>query len=81
MKEIKMYAERKAGKKWVYDNYTCADPATVYSRLASALIAKKVNCCAYITRIKRVNNYDGSQTITVTYDNDFRMVFDIPTNI
>ena len=38
-RQIRMFSERKEGKKWVYDNYICTDPATVYSRLAGALIA------------------------------------------
>jgi hypothetical protein len=80
-RQIRMFSERKEGKKWVYDHYICTDPATVYSRLAGALIAKKLNKCTYITRIKRVNNYDGTQTITITQDNGYRMVFIVPENM
>ena len=45
------------------------------------LISKKINRCTYITRIKRVNNYDGTQTITITLDNGYRMVFIVPENM
>lgn len=49
-RQIRMFSERKEGKKWVYDHYICTDPATVYSRLAGALIGKKLNHCTYITQ-------------------------------
>lgn len=81
MKAIRMYAERKAGKEWVYDNYVCTDGKTIYERLAGMLISKKINRCTYITRIKRVNDYDGTQTITITQDNGCRMVFIVPENM
>lgn len=53
----------------------------IYKHLAGMLIAKKLNQCAYITRIKRMNNYDGTQTITITQDNGYRMVFIVPENM
>lgn len=81
MKAIRMYAERKAGKEWVCDKYVCTNEKTIYERLAGMLISKKINRCTYITRIKRVNNYDGTQTITITQDNGYRMVFIVPENI
>lgn len=81
MKGIKMFSERKEGKKWVYDGYACADEKIIYKHLAGMLIAKKLNQCAYITRIKRMNNYDGTQTITITQDNGYRMVFIVPENM
>lgn len=77
-RQIRMFSERKEGKKWVYDHYICTDKKTIYERLAGMLIAKKLNHCTYITRIKRVNNYDGTQTIIITQDNGYRMVFDLP---
>lgn len=76
-----MYSETKTYGIWARDEYTCTDPATVYSRLAGALIAKKLNKCTYVTRIKRVNNYDGTQTITVNYCNDCRSIFVVPDHI
>ena len=80
-RQIRMFSERKDGKKWVRDNYICTDKKTIYGRLASMLIGKKLNHCAYITRIKRVNNYDGTQTITFTMDNGYRIVFIVPENM
>ena len=42
----------------------------VYESLAGELIAKKMNACTYIKRIKRTQNYDGTVTITVYYADD-----------
>lgn len=81
MREIKIEGYKKEGKKWMRDEYTCSDPATVYERLAADLTAKYLNKGRYITRITRVNNYDGTQRITVTYDNDFRNEYTVPEHI
>ncbi len=80
-RQIRMFSERKEGKKWVCNQYICTDKKTVYERLAGMLIEKKLNHCTYITQIKRVNNYDGTQTITITQDNGYRMVFIVPENM
>lgn len=42
----------------------------VLESLCCELIAKKLNQCRYITRIKRTPNYDDTQTITITYAKD-----------
>lgn len=42
----------------------------IYRSLADDLISKKICGCLYIKRITRRNNYDGTQTINVYYDND-----------
>lgn len=80
-RQTRMFSERKEGKKWVCDRYICTDKKTVYERLAGMLIEKKLNHCTYITRIKRVNNYDGTQTIIITQNNGYRMVFIVPENM
>jgi hypothetical protein len=41
----------------------------VYQQLASDLIAKEINHTKNITKIKRTNNYDGTISIVVYYDN------------
>lgn len=51
-------------------HYVETNKERVLEMLTSDLIAKKVNQCKYISRIKRVNNYDGTQTITVYYSKD-----------
>lgn len=76
MKEIKRVAEKKVNKKWV-ETFTCTDELEVYKALTSDLIAKKINACQYIKTIKRTPNYDGTQTITVTYDNDCRSIYTV----
>lgn len=81
MKGIKMFSERKEGKKWVYDGYACADEKIIYKHLAGMLIAKKLNHVAYPARLARVNNYDGTQTIIITQYNGYRWVFTIPDGI
>lgn len=77
MREIKREFQIKSGNKW-HTTYEVTDPAAVYEFLSSDLIAKKLNACTYIKSIKRVNNYDGTQTITVTYDSATRNIYTIP---
>lgn len=69
--------EEKNGSKWV----ACRmidDAVQVLESLAQDLISKKINECKYIRSIKRQNNYDGTQTITVTHNNGTRSVYVIP---
>lgn len=42
----------------------------VWKDLAHELMAKKLERCTYIRSIKRVNNYDGTHTIIVSYAAD-----------
>lgn len=49
--------------------YTVTDEQDIYKSLANDLIEKKMNNCSYIKSITRVNNYNGTQTITVKYNN------------
>lgn len=77
MREIKRVIEIKEGKKWI-ETYATGDPVAVYEALSSDLIAKKINACTYITGIKRTQNYNGTITITVNYNNDTRSVYTIP---
>lgn len=76
MKGISRVVEVKEGKKYV-ESMRQTDPATVYEYLSKELIAKKINQCTYIRSIKRQNNYDGTQNITVTYDNNVRAIYTI----
>lgn len=43
--------------------------------LASDLAAKYIGKASYVKRITRRNNYDGTQTYVVTYDNDSRATY------
>ena len=73
---IKRIAQKKTGKTWA-DTYIDNDAASVYKSLSHDLIAKKLNACTYIKSIKRVQNYDGTNTIIVLYDNNTRSVYTI----
>ena len=77
MREIKREFQIRSGNKWG-TTFETTDPAEVYEFLTSDLIAKKLNACTYIRSIKRTNNYDGTQTIVVTYENVTRNVYTIP---
>jgi hypothetical protein len=76
MREINLVVEIKNGKKWVKDT-VFTDETLVYKYLANDLISKKLNGCTYIKTIKRVPNYDGTQTITVTFNNDIRSIYTV----
>ena len=75
-REIKRVTESKKNGKYEV-TYTLTDVTEVYKSLAQALIAKKINNCSYIKSIKRVNNYDGTQNITITYDNNVRNIYTV----
>jgi len=66
--------EEKIGHKWE-ECRKIDDAAQVLESLAQDLIAKKINACTYIRSIQRKNNYDGTQTIIVTYDNNVRSTY------
>ena len=73
-REISMTNYVKSGRTWE-ESYRNTNPADVYESLSLALINKKIHACKYITSIKRVNNYDGTQAITVNYDNGVKTVY------
>ena len=76
MKEVKKVVEVKNGKVWEV-SAVITDVTAVYESLAQDLINKKLNNCRYIKTIKRTPNYDGTQTIIVTYNNDCRSVYTV----
>ena len=60
--------EIKEGNKWTT---TCTQTgADAVHFLASELAAKYIGKAPYIRSIKRVNNFDGTKTYTVTYAAD-----------
>jgi hypothetical protein len=71
-----MITEVKHGKKWIPEN-EITEETLVYKYLSNDLIAKKLNQCSYIKTIKRTPNYDGTQTIVVTYNNDCRSIYTV----
>lgn len=76
MKEIKKVVEIKNGKTWEV-SFILTDEKEVYESLAQDLINKKLNQCTFIKTIKRIPNYDGTQSITVNYNNDTRAVYTV----
>lgn len=76
MRTIQKIVEIKEGRNWAA-SYTETNEAEIYKSLATDLINKKIHAAAYIKSIKRVPNYDGTQKITVTYDNDCRAVYTV----
>lgn len=72
--DIKKTVEIKEGKEWKY-SHVIMDEKEVYNSLAHDLISKKINCCQWIKSIKRIPNYNGSQTIKVTYNNNVRATY------
>ena len=59
------------GKNWVKsgENGYIMTGDQVYKMLYADMKAKYLWKCTYITRITRLNNYDGTATIKVFYDN------------
>lgn len=79
MKPIEMITQIKENGVYITDwELTVCDHESIYSSLVYDLINKKIHKASYIRSIKCVNNYDGTQDIYVTYDNNVRRVYTIP---
>lgn len=66
--------EVKEGNKW-RETYYSDDPVYVNKCFMHVLRAKYMWRCTYITKIVRRNNYDGTETYKVYYDNGGRETF------
>jgi hypothetical protein len=74
MRTISMTVQVKTGR--VYNtNRVVTDPSEIYEKLAKDLLHKKIHKCTYISKISERSNYDGTRTITVTYDNGVRTIY------
>lgn len=71
MKREKATTYQKNGAKWekTFETYSIEH---IKDKLLNDLINKNLCKCAYIKSIKRVNHFDGWQTITVYYDNNVK---------
>ena len=69
-------AEKKENNTW-NKCYETFNETEIYKSLCNDLIAKKINQCRYIKTIKRIQNYDSTITIIVSYDNNTRSVYRI----
>jgi hypothetical protein len=76
----RMVFERKVGRNWKAseERDICTDATTVYHHLSEDMVYRFIHKSPMVRRIKRVNNYDGTVTIVVTYDNDHRKVYVVP---
>lgn len=62
------------GKTWE-TTYIDRNRESVYKSLSTDLAARYVGKAQYIKSVKRRNNYDGTQTYTVNYDNGTRAIY------
>lgn len=76
MKSETMQILIKEGKTWNV-NRTVTDKEEIYRSLSHDMIAKKIHKATYIRSISDRCNYDGTRTITVTYDNDCKRIYTI----
>jgi hypothetical protein len=76
MRDITKVIEVKKGRAYE-TTATITDTAAIYESLAGDLIAKKLHGCTWITRINDRCNYDGTRTITVTYNNGCRAIYTV----
>ena len=74
-----MRIEEKVGRNWEFVRAVNSEMdggrEEIYHSLMHDMIAKKLHQCTYIKSIKDRSNYDGTRTITVTYDNSVRRVY------
>lgn len=75
-KVISRVVEVKEGRKWSISRIV-NDAAEIYRALSDDLAAKYINKAAYVKRITRACNYNGTQTITVLYDNGVRSLYTV----
>ena len=73
---INKKVEVKENNKYT-ESFTTYDQLEVYRSLSQDLISKKLCNCSYIKSIRRVNNYNGTVKIIVTYDNECRSTYTI----
>lgn len=73
-KEISRTTEVKKAGKYVAE-YTTTNEKEIYEELALAMISKKINNCSWIKSIKRTPLYNGTQKVTITFDNDCRNIY------
>lgn len=71
--------EIKEKNKWIVSHID-TESIDIYKALATDLLAKKIHNCKWIKRIEDNNNYDGTRTIKVTYDNDCRSIYTIASH-
>ncbi len=72
---MKCKIEIKEGKKYVMSR-EITDPLEIYKSLSDDLIHKY--CLKAKYRITQTNNFDGTRTVKVAYDNDVRRIYTIP---
>lgn len=74
MKTISRKYEKKDGNKYI-ETYYSEDKNYVNECFMHALRAKYIHKCTYIKKIIRNNNYDGTETYKIYYDNGGRETY------
>jgi hypothetical protein len=78
MENIRRTVYTKEGRAW-RETYSTTDEAEVYRSLAGDLEARYMAQARYIRRVERRNNYDGTETFSVYYDNAVKSIYRVRT--
>lgn len=76
----KRIMEVKNGNKWIVTTET-TNEIEIYKSLTLDLVSKKLNGCTWIKSIKKTSHFDGTMTITVTYDNNSRSIYNVESKL
>lgn len=73
---MNIYREMQAEINGKYETtYIDRNRESVYKSLSTDFAARYIGKAQYIKSIRRRNNYDGTQTYTVNYNNGTRAVY------
>lgn len=72
----KVESQNKVNGKWE-TIFIWEEPEVVYKELMHELIHKKLEQCTYITRIQRIQKYNGFIEIIVNYTGNIRRIYTI----
>lgn len=78
MDNVNVVFQVKQGRNFV-TTWRSDNAEEVYKRLSNVLVSKKLCNCTWVKSIKRVQRYTHVEII-VTYDNDGRDIFTVPTH-
>lgn len=78
--EVKKVVEIHDGDRKWREGYVTSDPADVYHDLAYDLMNRHIFHASYIRSVRQTPRYDGTRTIVVTYDNNCRATYTIPSH-
>ena len=76
---VKMVTEVKEGRTW-RETFSITKPEYVYRHFADDMRYRYIHHSAYYRMVKRVNHYNGFETITFYYDNGVRTSYTIESH-